>query len=173
MKNYKTLAGFNLVDATIIVASEQSETVRKKLVKLGASIDKIKTHITYDVFIVSGISAKALSEFDKNDKDTSYLHYAKFANEKHIVVLRTYDNSHKNKFIDYATVSMFDVDDKDKIRSIATIYSEKEILAESPKGYGVNWGALGTQPTDVTIKFAKGLEIAANLANELTKLFVK
>lgn len=170
MKGYDSLAGLKLVTATIIVAPKNVIQYKQKLVDLGANIVEEHNHSIYSVFIIEGIEHKSLEQFDKNDANDCFIHMAKFKNENHVVVLDCIQTERREKHIQVAYVSMFT---EDKTRSIVTIYSNKSIDATHPNDYGLNWGGWGTMDIDTSEKFLGGIEIAVNLAKDLTAKFMK
>lgn len=156
--------------ATIVVNQNHIDTYKSMLqrrkVEMGEGTFHEKENIT--VFVVKGLFLSDLHLFDEGSKETCYVHYYVLRRNHFRVKISTDFTTKEKQYTSHLEVGYFE---EEKYQKIAEIYSDREILGDKPKGYGVNWGGWGTQSVATTNTFATGIQLAAGLAEDCTRQF--
>jgi hypothetical protein len=170
----KTTQHFDRVEsATIIVNQNHIDTYRDILKKRRITIKEEKFNDTENitVFLVENLSINDLFMFDENDAETCYVHYCVLRRGKVRAQVYTADTARQHKYVSEVVVGYFEDGDDGSFRKVADVYAQREIMAEKPKGYGLNWGGWGTMNIQTSRKFADGIQLALGIAEDCTKQF--
>lgn len=159
--------------ATIVVNQKHVDTYRVLLVNKRITIKEefFNERDNVTAFVVENIKQSDLFVFDENDGETCYVHHCVLRRGKIRVQVYTADTSRPKKYVSEIVVGYYEDGENGKFRKVADVYADRDILAEKPKGYGVNWGGWGTMNVQTTRKFADGIQIALGMAEDCIKQF--